>query len=101
MGDAARNGRQSHPITKNPAMYGNLKLFFKNDLLKTKSELGHSYFYEKTLHLGETSPQEVTKDFLRLVLSNLDSVEPVAPQSSRVYFGKPAYPVKIEERYSK
>jgi molecular chaperone DnaK (HSP70) len=101
LGDAARNGRQSHPVTKNPAMYGNLKLFFKNDLLKTKGELGHSYFYEKTLHFGETSPQEVTKDFLRLVLANLDSAETLVSPNTRVYFGKPAYPAKIEERYSK
>ena len=101
IGDAARNGRQSHPVTKSPAMYGNLKLFFKNDLLKTKSELGHSYFYEKTLHFGETSPQEVTKEFLRVVLANLDSPEALVSSNTRVYIGKPAYPAKIEERYSK
>jgi hypothetical protein len=98
VGEAARSGRQSHPVKKNPAMYGNLKLFFKSDLLKNKSELGHSYLYEKTLHYGETSPQEVTKDFLRIALSNLDGPEVMSQLNTRFYIGKPAYPGRLGRR---
>ncbi|MBI3670158.1 MAG: hypothetical protein HY237_10310 [Acidobacteria bacterium] len=101
VGEAARAGPQSHPVPKKTPIYSNLKILFKSDLIRKRTDLGHSYFYEKVLHIGESTPRETTREFLSVLWKNLDGAEGFDRSDTRPYIGKPAYGEEEERRFSK
>lgn len=99
IGEAARNGFKTHPVLKSPAIYSNLKILFKNDLIKSKKDESTAYYYEKSLHHGESNPVETSKEFLGSLWKSVEGTEGYDLGETRIYVGKPAYPAIEEARY--
>lgn len=100
IGEDALTGFQSDPVLTKSPIYSNLKTLFKSDLLRRKKDLGHSYLYHKSLGILETSPREVSREFLGNYLRGLDAFRNTPMSEAQIYLGKPAYPQESERRFT-
>lgn len=100
IGRDAEAGPESHPFHGQP-VYSNLKILFKNDLIRRKTELGGAYSYHTSTGIAQSDPRQVAQKFLEILFNSIKDLEKSSLKMARIYLGKPAYDPTDEQRFVK